>query len=235
MQEPGNSISGPGGQLDPVERYVPLLLKLGVYAALGLVLYQAATCFAAFVPGRPWPLLLTVLRTFIFLPLHEGGHVLFIFFGRTLYTLGGSFWQIMFPLLWFLIALRQGSHVAPFALFWTGENMLDVSLYIRDAPVRHLPLLGGHRSGHDWYNLLSQWNIIDSADSIADLMYYGGLIICLGAIAAGVILAFRSFLLPPQPIPAIISKDPGRSQGPTRRSAGPDANRFPADRSQWAP
>jgi hypothetical protein len=107
--------------------------------------------------------------------------------------LGGSFWQIMFPLLWFLIALKQRSHVAPFPLFWVGENMMDVSLYIRDAPVRQLPLLGGHKVGHDWFNLLSMWNLLDSAEIFSDLVFYSGIIICVGAIGAGIYLAFFSF------------------------------------------
>lgn len=140
--------------------------------------------------------MLSIFRTFTFLPIHEAGHFLFMFFGRTLHILGGSFWQIMFMALWFIIAVKQKSHVAPFALFWAGENMMDVSLYMRDAPLRQLPLLGGHKSGHDWYNLFTDWNIMDSAETFADIFYYLGFIICAGAIAAGIYLAIRSFLNP---------------------------------------
>ena len=182
--------------VDPLERIVPLSLKLGLYAILVLFLYQAATTFASYKPGVPWPGLLSVVRTFIFLPLHEGGHFLFMLFGTTIMLLGGSFWQITFPLLSFAIALKKRSQVAPFALFWAGENMMDVSLYIRDAPVRRLPLLGGHKSRHDWYNLLTGWNAIDSAESLADVLYYVGVIICIGSIAAGILLAFLSFFRP---------------------------------------
>ena len=108
----------------------------------------------------------------------------------------------MFPLLWFLIALRQRSQVAPFPLFWTGENMMDVSLYMRDAPIRALPLLGGHASGHDWYNLFTMWDMLDSAEDIADAMYWGGVFVCGAAITAGVIWAIVAFkteveILPP--------------------------------------
>jgi hypothetical protein len=187
---------------DPLERYVPLACKLGVYGFLIYFFYQAATTFAEYRPGQSWPFLLSIFRTFTFLPIHEAGHLLFVLFGRTLNILGGSFWQVMFPLLWFLIALRQRSHVAPFALFWVGENLLDVSLYMRDAPFRALPLLGGHSSGHDWYNLLSDWNMMDSAATLADATYYSGLVMCTGAIAAGIYLAFRSFSRPVAPVPA---------------------------------
>ena len=181
------------------ERWIPFVCKIALYLWLVYFFLQAATAFHEYTPGRAWPFMLSVIRTFTFLPLHEGGHFLFMFFGRTLHILGGSFWQIMFPLLWFVIAARQRSHVAPFPLFWVGENMMDVSLYMRDAPLRWLPLLGGHSSQHDWYNLFSQWNLLDSSDTFADLFYYGGSLLALGAIVAGIGLAFVSFLNSPPP------------------------------------
>lgn len=189
--------------VNPAERYVPLLYKSGVYAFLIVFLLQAIQVFASYDPGVIWPGLLWVFRTFTFLPLHEGGHVIFMFFGKTLHALGGSFWQIAFPLLWFIIAVQQKSQVAPFPLFWVGENMMDVSLYIRDAPVRVLPLLGGKRSGHDWYYILSQWNLLDSADVLADLMFYTGIFICIAAIVAGIAWAVVVFIKSGQHTPTV--------------------------------
>ncbi|MFH0991255.1 MAG: hypothetical protein V1799_14705 [bacterium] len=183
--------------LDAVHRFGPISLKLGMYAILTLYLYQAATIFYEYKPGEPWPFLLLIIRNGIFLFLHEGGHGLFMFFGRTLQLLGGSFWQIMFPLISFGIALRKRSTVvAPFALFWVGTNMLDVSLYMRDAPVRQLPLLGGHRSGHDWWNLFTRWNMLDAAGDVADLFYFLGLLISIGSLIAGVAFAFYAYYHP---------------------------------------
>lgn len=195
----------PGEEPSPAERWVPLAAKLALYLWLGVIFAQAASAFAEYHPGRPWPAMLSILRTFTFLPLHEAGHVIFYFFGRTLMFLGGSFWQIMFPLLWFVIALRQKSRVAPFPLFWVGENMMDVSLYMRDAPLRQLPLLGGHKVGHDWYNLFSAWNMLGDAATVADIFYYTGAVVCLAALGAGTVLAFRTFFSPeagkPDPLP----------------------------------
>ena len=125
-----------------------------------------------------------------------------MFLGRTLYVLGGSFWQIVFPLLWFIIALRQRSQVFPFPLFWTGENMMDVSLYVRDAPGRMLPLLGGDKSGHDWHYLLSTWGCMDDAGTIADIMYYGGVAVCIAAIGTGFVMAVIAFARSGSPGPA---------------------------------
>ena len=194
--------------LDPVERYVPLLFKAAVYALLTVFFFQALDAFYEYRPGMRWGNFLFIFRTFTFLPLHEGGHFLFRFFGRTLYVLGGSFWQIVFPLLWFIIAFRQRSQVFPFALFWVGENMMDVSLYIRDAPVRMLPLLGGDKTGHDWHYLLSQWGEMDSAGTLADFMYYGGVITCIGAIATGIALALITFIQSGRPVPVFPSAQP---------------------------
>jgi hypothetical protein len=180
-----------------------LLFKTGVYALLTVFFFQALDAFYEYRPGMRWGNLLFIFRTFTFLPLHEGGHFLFMFLGRTLYVLGGSFWQIMFPLLWFIIALRQRSQVFPFALFWVGENMMDVSLYIRDAPGRMLPLLGGDKSGHDWHYLLSKWGAMDSAGTLADIMYYGGVITCIGALSTGIVLAVIAFVHSGRPVPAL--------------------------------
>jgi hypothetical protein len=181
---------------DPLERLLPLVLKLILYGFLTLLLLQAIEVFAEYRPGVPWPRLLWIIRTFIFLPLHEGGHFISIPFGRTFYVLGGSFWQITFPLLWCLIAIGQKSQVAPFPLFWVGENMMDVSLYIRDAPVRALPLLGGHKSGHDWYYLLSRWDMMDSAETLADVFYDLGILLCVLAILAGIAWAILFYRRP---------------------------------------
>lgn len=200
--------------MDPVERYVPLGLKAFVYLILLIYLIQAADAFYEYVPGQPWPLFLTLVRS-IFLFIHEGGHFLFMFFGETLHILGGSFWQIVFPLLSFVIAVRKRSHfIAPFALFWVGTNMMDVSLYMRDAPIRLLPLLGGHKSWHDWWNLFRQWDMLDSAGTVADIFYFLGLFVSIVAIGGGVYLAIHRFL---NPIPYRIAGDEGAHIRPSLR------------------
>lgn len=189
---------------DPLERYVPLGAKVAVYLLLLVYLLQAAEAFYEYTPGRSWPFLLTAIRNGIFLFIHEGGHALFAFFGRTLNILGGSFWQIVFPLLSFIIAIRNRSHfIAPFALFWVGTNMMDVSLYMRDAPIRILPLLGGHKSWHDWWNLFREWDMLDSAGAWADVFYFGGLLVSIGSIGWGVFWAVRRFLEPAGTTPGL--------------------------------
>ncbi|MBI3111608.1 MAG: hypothetical protein HYZ01_08555 [Ignavibacteriales bacterium] len=184
--------------VDPLERFVPLGLKIALFLFCILMLYQALDVFIYLSPRPQLPAPLSFIRMFIFLPMHEGGHMLFFWLGRTMSILGGSFWQIMFPLLSFAIALRQHSTVVgPFALFWTGINMMDVSLYMRDAPHRILPLLGGHKSGHDWWNLFRTWDMMESAETIADLMYFGGVFVSGISIMAGIGFAVYYYSNPP--------------------------------------
>jgi len=187
----------PAHRMDPLERWIPLGLKSFVYLILTVYLIQAADVFyEVALPARPWPFLLFALRT-IFLFIHEGGHFLFMFFGETLNILGGSFWQIAFPLISCIIAIRKRSHfIAPFALFWVGTNMMDVSLYMRDAPLRLLPLLGGHKSRHDWWNLFRKWEMLDSAGTVADIFYFLGLLVSIVAIGGGIYFAIHRFLHP---------------------------------------
>lgn len=187
----------PPSRYEGAERPFSLALKIALNLFLTVYLVQSATVFYEYQPGEPWPFLFWIIRNGIFLFIHEGGHGLFMFFGRTLHVLGGSFWQIMFPCISFLIGVRQrATVVAPFALFWTGVNMMDVSLYMRDAPVMQLPLLGGHKSGHDWRYLFGEYDLLDSAGDIADVFYFGGLLISIGSIVAGLWFAVQRYLHP---------------------------------------
>ncbi len=178
---------------DPVERIVPLALRIVLYCFLSYLLYQASVAFSEYHVGKSWPFFLSVFRMFTFLPIHEAGHFFFRPFGWTLMVLGGSILQVALPLAWFILAAVRRSQAAPFPLFWVGENLMDVSLYMRDAPVRMLPLLGGDTAGHDWFNLFRHWGILDSADVIADCVYFTGFAVALCGIAAGFAWAVIAF------------------------------------------
>ncbi len=186
-------------ETDPVVRWTLLGLRCAVYLWLTYFFVQAVTTFSSYTPGQPWPFLLSMVRMWTFLPIHEAGHLFLRPFGTVVMFLGGSIFQVLLPLLWFLLALHQRSAVAPFPLFWVGENLMDVSLYIRDTTLRQLPLLGGHKSGHDWFNILSRWDMLSSAESIADVTYIIGIMISVSAIVAGCALAVNSFRHPPAP------------------------------------
>ncbi|HTP13408.1 MAG TPA: hypothetical protein VMM37_07245, partial [Bacteroidota bacterium] len=191
---PGQPIRQP---VDPVERLLPLGLQLFGILICTILFWQAADSSSAF-PPLPQSMFYNLYYVGIITPLHEGGHFLFMLFGRTLYILGGSFWQVMTPLILFGVALRQKSFLAYIWLSLAGTHWIALAPYIYDAPYRSLPLLGGHKSGHDWYNLLIHWQMLDDAASISDFVYYAGVLMGIGALVAGVTVAVRTYMKSPR-------------------------------------
>lgn len=108
------------------------------------------------------------------LVFHEAGHIVFMPLGEFMTVLGGSLFQVLVPLVVagaFLLrhANNFGSSVA---LWWTGQSVSDVAVYIRDARELRLQLLGGgtgaDRPGwHDWENLLSRLGLLEHERLIA--------------------------------------------------------------------
>ncbi len=126
------------------------------------------------------------------LPFHEFGHVLFSPFGRFMSILGGSLFQVTMPLglmLAFILKHRD-NFAASLMLWWSGQNFIDVSPYIADAPYRAIPLIGGlDESAHDWGNLLTITGDLDSAMTIARFSFgLGVLFIVLSYVWGGYIL-----------------------------------------------
>jgi len=240
MNPPANPPNPFSQRNSPRTQYIPgrgrpntYVLECLLYLFLLYVFYLAADRYADAASFRQPSIVMFVFH-WMFLYIHEGGHFLFSFFGRTLHILGGSFWQVMFPFLSFLIALRSADRIAPFPLFLTGFNLLGVSLYMRDAPLRQLALLGGDRSRHDWYNLFMQWEMLDSAETIADITYYLGFVVCLGSILAGFYLAYQAYFNPKIPADAkvqvsldlAIQKKETGTESPEDHSISRDENPF---------
>ena len=97
-----------------------------------------------------WPLSIefgAALTSFLHgvnLVFHEAGHILLPPFGPLLTALGGSLTQIAVPLLCLVALARHGDRFgASVALWWTGENLLDLAPYITDARALELMLLVG--------------------------------------------------------------------------------------------
>lgn len=109
--------------------------------------------------------------------IHEAGHFVFRFFGRTMMIAGGSILQITLPVLFVYQGVYWNHRVGTqLALLLLGQNFVDVSIYVADAQARALPLLGGDRSGHDWHNLLAQFGLLEATPVIAGLFVAGALV-----------------------------------------------------------
>jgi hypothetical protein len=80
------------------------------------------------------------------LPFHEAGHIFFRPFGAFMTSLGGSLMQILMPVICLLVFLfkTRDPFAASVALWWIGQNFLDLAPYINDARAGDLPLVGGN-------------------------------------------------------------------------------------------
>lgn len=114
--------------------------------------------------------------------IHEAGHIIFSPFGEFLYILGGSLFQIVFPVLYIVyFAIKQQYFSASLLVFWVGQNIINVSVYAADARVMQLSLLGGDSSTHDWNALLTMTNLLPYTDQIGFCLYIIGVFVILFA------------------------------------------------------
>jgi hypothetical protein len=166
-----------------------LTLKLLFYCYLGYLLFFLATGYHPEQPGYNPPFAIFVLDT-INLFIHEAGHFFLKIFGRFIHILGGSFFQILLPGLLVFTTWRQKISNIAAPGFWLGESMVNVSVYIRDAPVRQLRLIARGLT-HDWNWLLS--DNLEAAEPLADIVFLCGLCVCAASVGAGVYFAVRVF------------------------------------------
>lgn len=142
------------------------------------------------MPGILWFVHLLLLY------IHEAGHFFFSMFGWTLRTMGGSLMQILAPLAWYVIALREGSPLKYTALVFIGISIVDVSIYIKDAGLLQLPLIGGlSKTHHDWANLMNQWGLIEWSYEFGEIVFWSGMILCGIGLYGGVSTAIKQLRL----------------------------------------
>ena len=125
------------------------------------------------------------------LVFHEAGHILFLPFGSFMISLGGSLTQFLVPLVCmatFILKTRD-RYGAAVALWWAGENLVDIAPYVADARALQLVLLGGHTGseveGHDWEAILGALGWLPYDVALGRAFRAGGVLLMLGAIAWG--------------------------------------------------
>jgi len=107
------------------------------------------------------------------LVIHEAGHFFFSFFGKFIYTLGGTLMQIILPSIIASFFFRNNYRTGvQFALLWLGQNLINISVYAADARARKLSLLGGNKVYHDWHYLLGEIGILEY-DHIVGYVFVG--------------------------------------------------------------
>ena len=170
-------------------KYTLLGFKVLVYIALGYLLFFLATAYDPASSAYHPPFILFVVDT-VNLFIHEAGHFFFRIFGMWISILGGSVFQILVPLALVFLTWREKAHGIALAGFWLGESLINVSVYIRDAPFRHLKLIAGGLI-HDWNWLLA--DNLEAAEPLGVALFGMGLLICLASIVIGLRRAVMTF------------------------------------------
>jgi hypothetical protein len=110
----------------------------------------------------------------VFIPIHEGGHLLFRFAGEWIAVAGGTFLQLFVPfaLAVYFIFRRQTLGTA-FCAFFFFEQFLPIAIYMADARAQELPLLtvgDTEDVTHDWFYLFSHAGLLEHDTQIAHVL-----------------------------------------------------------------
>ena len=107
----------------------------------------------------------------VFVPIHEGGHLLFRWFGEFLAIAGGTILQLAVPFMLSLyFAFQRQILGTAFCSFFFFEQFLPISTYMADARAQELPLLTVGDSDdviHDWNYLFDKLHVLDHDIQIA--------------------------------------------------------------------
>jgi hypothetical protein len=170
-------------------RTATLIFKCLLGAYILYILYVLAVDYSPGEhPVNP-PFLLFVMDT-INLFIHEAGHLFMKPFGMVIYMLGGSAVQVLLPLALLVVTWLQQPRQTPYPAFWVGESMINVSVYIADAPYRKLKLIAPGLK-HDWNWLLS--DNLEAAEPLSVIVYAIGMLLCVGSFAGFLAFAVMEY------------------------------------------
>ena len=126
------------------------------------------------------------------LVFHEAGHLIFAFFGEFIGILGGSLMQVLIPVIvtgYFILHNQRWSGMV--TLFWVGQSLFNVSVYVKDARAQALPLLGGEDVIHDWNWLLGRLHMLRWDQTLGNLVYFLGVLALTISVAGGLYLSLE--------------------------------------------
>ncbi|MGZ4969205.1 MAG: zinc ribbon domain-containing protein [Methylobacter sp.] len=135
------------------------------------------------------------------LVFHEAGHVIFRPFGAFITSLGGTLGQLLMPSICMSVLLfkTRDPFGASVALWWVGENFLDIAPYMNDARAGQLPLLGGNFGHsapygvHDWQYLLTESGLLQYDHFLAKAVFAAGAVIMMLSLLWSVFLLVRQY------------------------------------------
>ncbi len=171
---------------------ITLAVRIAVLGYLVYLLVFLATAYEPASRNFHPPFVLFILDT-LNLFVHEAGHLFFKPFGMFLHILGGSFFQCLIPLAMLIVTWRQNIGQIGYAGFWLGENLVNVSVYMKDAPYRKLHLIS-KGAIHDWGYLFAGHT--EDALLPAELVCGTGLLLCGLSVGAGIYFAIKAYREP---------------------------------------
>lgn len=123
----------------------------------------------------------------VFVPIHEGGHLLFRFFGEWIMVAGGTFLQLFVPFaLAVYFAFRRQLPGTTFCTFFFFEQFLPVGIYMADARCQCLTYVtvgDPDAAEHDWFYLFSHAGIVEHDIQIGNFFRFLGWVGMLGTVA----------------------------------------------------
>ncbi len=132
------------------------------------------------------------------LVFHEAGHVFFSPFGAFMMSLGGSLMQVLVPVVCAVAFIRKPDLFgATVAVWWTGQNLVDLGPYIADARALQIVLLGGATGaeveGHDWEAILQALGWLHRDRQLGMLAHVLGSVTMAASVIAGAWVAWADY------------------------------------------
>jgi hypothetical protein len=131
----------------------------------------------------------TLFRWFdlVFVPIHEGGHLLFRFFGEWTMVAGGTILQLFVPFALAVYFLFQRQLLGTvFCAFFFFEQFLPIGIYMADARSQSLEYVtvgDPELAEHDWFYLFSHSGLLEHDTQIGNYFRVLGWIGMLATVA----------------------------------------------------
>ncbi len=124
--------------------------------------------------------------------LHEAGHPLFSWSGNELLTIaGGTLFEMLCPILVGVMFCSQRDVTGMVvAMFWLGTTFLDAAPYAADARAQVLPLVstGDGPIGHDWFEMLYRFDLLQYDQQIAGALRGIGLALLIASLVGAILV-----------------------------------------------
>ena len=120
------------------------------------------------------------------LVIHEAGHPLVGILSSNLAVYGGTWFQLLFPMVvWWkchkrypAVAFQDPSWgmywlAKSFSTGWLLTSLQNMARYLADARAQQLPLIGGlpPETSHDWFLILGRWDLLKWDTTFANIWF----------------------------------------------------------------